>query len=177
MPAPAREYTHKSDPAMLSQLREIAGDSKDLYPHGEYSVIYSTQTVFREGSSKGYALVRKPTPLAFAALAAKRFEEMPKALVPAERTMYLKKLAVLMEVAVRKKHDSLVLGALGCGAFRNLAEEIAQFFRVVLSCYQDHFTQIKFAILDHGGALHRTFQDVLCSLNPCPGTMAAKSPS
>ena len=28
------------------------------------------------------------------------------------------------------------------------------------SCYQGHFKQIMFAILDHGGGLHRTLQDL-----------------
>ncbi|CAF1374075.1 unnamed protein product [Didymodactylos carnosus] len=45
-------------------------------------------------------------------------------------------------------HDSLVLSALDCGAFKNPPEHVAALFKTVIEQYAGYFKQIVFAIID-----------------------------
>ena len=60
------------------------------------------------------------------------------------------KIKTILNVALVNGNDSLVLGALGCGAFHNPPKEIAKLFKEVLETdeYKDKFKYIVFAILD-----------------------------
>lgn len=53
----------------------------------------------------------------------------------------------LFKVALLKKHEVLVLGALGCGAFHNDANEITKIFNIYLEKYNGCFKTIVFAVL------------------------------
>jgi uncharacterized protein (TIGR02452 family) len=69
----------------------------------------------------------------------------------ADRTMTKDKMRLCLRMAARKGHRSLVLGALGCGAFRNPPEEVANCWLEVLR--EDEFgggwwDGIWFAIFD-----------------------------
>jgi uncharacterized protein (TIGR02452 family) len=62
------------------------------------------------------------------------------------------KIRAILRVGLIKGHDSLVLGAFGCGAFCNPPQEMAQLFKEVLeeSEFKDRYRLILFAILsDH----------------------------
>lgn len=60
------------------------------------------------------------------------------------------KIQGIFEVALHTQHDSIVLGALGCGAFGNPPEEVARCFQEVIDRgqYKLKFKNIIFAILD-----------------------------
>jgi len=59
------------------------------------------------------------------------------------------KMKVILQIALDRGHDSVVLGAFGCGAFRNPPATIAQLFReVIFQDYKDCFCHITFAILE-----------------------------
>jgi uncharacterized protein (TIGR02452 family) len=51
---------------------------------------------------------------------------------PADRQLTKKKMRLALRIAAREKHELLVLGALGCGAFRNPPEEVATCWSEVL---------------------------------------------
>ncbi|KAI0965952.1 hypothetical protein F4678DRAFT_307882 [Xylaria arbuscula] len=51
---------------------------------------------------------------------------------PADRQLTKEKMRLTLRIAARGKHELLVLGAMGCGAFRNPPEEIAQCWSEVL---------------------------------------------
>ncbi|CAF1531382.1 unnamed protein product [Adineta ricciae] len=59
-----------------------------------------------------------------------------------------KKIENIFAVAFQHKHDSLVLSALGCGAFKNPPGHVAELFRSVIEQYAGFFRRITFAILD-----------------------------
>lgn len=68
-----------------------------------------------------------------------------------DRVLTKKKMRLALRMAASKGHDSLVLGALGCGAFRNPAEEIADAWKEVFG--EDEFgggwwREVWFAVLD-----------------------------
>lgn len=61
-------------------------------------------------------------------------------------TMSLK-IEAIFKIAILNKKDSLVLGALGCGAFNNPPEEVAQIFKQMITKYGKYFKKIGFAVL------------------------------
>ena len=61
--------------------------------------------------------------------------------------LMLNKIESIFKIAIIHKHDSLVLGALGCGAFNNPPEEVAKIFKLMIDKYGKYFKKIGFAIL------------------------------
>ena len=59
-----------------------------------------------------------------------------------------RRLKNILEVAIAREVDVLVLGAIGCGAFNNPPEVVAEQFRRLLidEGYRDHFKRVVFAI-------------------------------
>lgn len=59
------------------------------------------------------------------------------------------KIRGILRIAVLKKHGKLVLGALGCGAYKNPPDLVAKAFKEVLGEkeFEDRFEEICFAIL------------------------------
>lgn len=59
------------------------------------------------------------------------------------------KIRGILRIAVLKKHGKLVLGALGCGAYKNPPDLVAKAFKEVLEEkeFEDRFEEICFAIL------------------------------
>ncbi|OMF97169.1 TIGR02452 family protein [Paenibacillus sp. FSL R7-0273] len=62
----------------------------------------------------------------------------------------LERIRYILAVAAEQGHRTIVLGAFGCGVFRNDPAEVAGFFRQVLAeeDYQALFDSIVFAVLD-----------------------------
>ncbi|KAI0106951.1 hypothetical protein GGR51DRAFT_559634 [Nemania sp. FL0031] len=70
---------------------------------------------------------------------------------PADRQLTKTKMRLALRIAAREKHELLVLGALGCGAFRNPPEEVAQCWSGVLDEVEFRggwWREIWFAVLD-----------------------------
>lgn len=68
-----------------------------------------------------------------------------------DRELTKKKMRLALRMAASKGHDCLVLGALGCGAFKNPAEEIADAWKQVLEDAEfagGWWREIWFAVLD-----------------------------
>jgi len=84
---------------------------------------------FRESELKGYALLEEPVSLSFITVAG-------------------------MNRPLANGHDSLVLGALGCGAFRNPPRHVARLFHEVMDEpeFRNRYRRIVFAILDDHNA-------------------------
>jgi len=64
-----------------------------------------------------------------------------------DRRLMSSKIESIFKIALMMGNDSLVLGALGCGAFRNPPTEVSQIFRSMLNHYGKYFKRIGFAIL------------------------------
>jgi uncharacterized protein (TIGR02452 family) len=71
------------------------------------------------------------------------------------------KIRGIFKVGLDQGHDCLLLSALGCGAFHNPPEEVAQLFRKVVDEFNGLYKKITFAILDRSGYNYRTFKRVL----------------
>ncbi|HEY2367496.1 MAG TPA: TIGR02452 family protein [Polyangiaceae bacterium] len=85
------------------------------------------------------------------------------AIDPSERPQLLPALArragIVLEIAAKHGHRVLVLGAWGCGVFRNDPRDVATTFRTHLE--RSEFDRVVFAVWDRGGATIATFREVL----------------
>jgi uncharacterized protein (TIGR02452 family) len=64
-----------------------------------------------------------------------------------DRELMAAKVDTIFRVALAHGHDSLVLGALGCGVFQNPPKEVAAMFQQSINKYGRFFKRIGFAIL------------------------------
>lgn len=97
--------------------------------------IYSGRvTFFRTSGCDGDALVEKPFECATVSIAAiSRPPLTPDGRLPAGLADVTKgKIRSMLRVGLLHGHDAIVLGAWGCGAFRNPPEHMAQLFHDVL---------------------------------------------
>lgn len=125
----------------------------------DFSAIYSPNvTVFREAGQE-YTLMENPFQVAVITNAAINMNgRFPIRLtadghIPEKgKTITLNKIRTIFRIGLIKGHDSLVLGAFGCGAFKTPPREMAQLFHAVMEEeeFKDRFRLIIFAILsDH----------------------------
>ena len=64
--------------------------------------------------------------------------------------LHLKRARTILDVAVSQGVEILVLGAFGCGAFRNDPKIVAKAYRDALKTYWHYFKEIEFAIFCKG---------------------------
>ncbi|HKL57680.1 MAG TPA: TIGR02452 family protein [Sphaerochaeta sp.] len=132
--------------------------AKKSYPLCDaYGAVYSPKvTVFRGREKDGYPLLDQPYKASFIALPAiygppliknkKGLYEMEEP----DRLLTKEKIRTLLKVAKNHNHQTLILSAMGCGAFCNPPNQVASLFREVLqeSPYRGSFAKIIFAITD-----------------------------
>lgn len=77
------------------------------------------------------------------------------------KTEMHKRAAKVLKIALVKQHHYLVLGAWGCGVFRNNPADIAEIFSYHLlenPMFKNQFKHIVFSILDNKGQVIKPFQ-------------------
>ncbi|MFA7109409.1 MAG: TIGR02452 family protein [Sphaerochaetaceae bacterium] len=139
---------------------------KESYPLDKnFGGIYSPKvTIFRKTESQGYEKLERPWKTSFIAVPALHnpaliqdnnglywlTEEMENGVKNKIRTIY--------RIALINGHTQLVLGAFGCGAFKNPPHHIAKLFHEVLNEkeFTSSFTHIVFAIIDNHNS-HKWF--------------------
>ena len=126
----------------------------DQYPMDErYGGVYSgIVTFFRGPESEGSLLEEKPyniPVISVAALSGPRIGA-DGLMFPEETEITLEKSRTIFRIGMANFHDSLVLSALGCGAFANPPAHIAKLFHQVIEEdeFRNVFRLIDFAILD-----------------------------
>lgn len=139
---------------------------RKAYPlHIRYGGIYSPGvTVFRD-ISNGFALLEEPFTVSVISVAALNFRETNRyanenlkyktadgGFTPDGRAIMLDKIHTIFRIALTNGHDSLVLGAFGCGAYHLRPDLVAPLFRDILNEdeFRGRFKDIRFAILEHG---------------------------
>ncbi|KAE8352833.1 hypothetical protein BDV28DRAFT_119985 [Aspergillus coremiiformis] len=140
------------------------------YPLGNRDAIYSpTVVVFRENFNAGHKLMdlQKPESLpvvSVVSMAALRRPEVDRNTQPpryqhvADRALMKDKMRLILRIAAYNKHRKLVLGALGCGAFDNPKEEVANCWAEVLEEpeFQGWWENIVFAVLENTSDLAKS---------------------
>lgn len=137
---------------------DIPQNASFQYPLSASGGVYSTGiTVFRSSESTGYYLLNEPYILDFIAVAAIR----KPPLVKIENKFYLRndcvedtktRLRAILKIAIAQNHTTLVLSAIGCGAFANPPAHIATLFQEIFEEieFKNVFEMVVFAIFnDH----------------------------
>ena len=155
------QYAKSFDPAEY----EIAKNPDYEYPlDRNFGGIFSKSvTVFRDKESSGYALLDTPWKVDMMAVPAMNLMGGK----PAEKDYKigtLNKIRTILRGAYNGGSRRLVLGAFGCGAFRNDPEVISKLFKEVLHSdeFCGAFKEVVFAIIeDHNSRdlNYKTFQE------------------
>eukprot|EP01028_Stygiella_incarcerata_P008495 TRINITY_DN3707_c0_g1_i1.p1 TRINITY_DN3707_c0_g1~~TRINITY_DN3707_c0_g1_i1.p1 ORF type:complete len:623 (+),score=158.88 TRINITY_DN3707_c0_g1_i1:250-2118(+) len=123
------------------------------YPIDEFGCIHSSGvTVFKSNESNGYELLSEPFEMSFVAAAALPRPPLTKRghFYDEDACVVRHKIEGIFRAGVHHQHDSLVLSAFGCGAFRNPPEQVCEIFKSVMVEFNGYFKEIIFAIInDH----------------------------
>ena len=124
--------------------------------------IYSPDvTVFRDNAD-GYALLEEPFQVSIISVAALNFLEYggrdlayraeDGGFTPEGESIMKDKIRTIFRIALLGGHNSLVLGAFGCGAFRLRSDLVAALFREILleEEFYGRFLEVRFALLEPG---------------------------
>jgi len=122
---------------------------KEWYPLDRTQCVYSPEVTIVKDSK--YEMLSERYTVGMLAMAALRKPKLVCSLgttyQAADREMMGAKIEAIFKVAILHGHDSLVLGALGCGVFCNPPLEVAELFRDAIKKYGGHFKRIGFAVL------------------------------
>ena len=126
----------------------------------DYGGIYTPDAIyFRESEQKGYALLDNPVSLSFIAVAGMNKPELTAdGMIAGHQVKHIKnKIRTIFRIGLVHGHDSLVLGALGCGAFQNPPRHVARLFHEVMDEmeFKNKYHRIVFAILEDHNAHQR----------------------
>ena len=122
--------------------------------------VYTPDAIyFRDSEQKGYALLEKPVSLSFITVAGMNRPDLTDGgmIAPYHVGPIKNKIRTIFHMGLVQGHDSLVLGALGCGAFRNPPRHVARLFHEVMDEpeFKNKYRRIVFAILDDHNAHQR----------------------
>lgn len=113
-------------------------------------------TVFRESETQGYKLMDIPMQMSFITVAGMNRPDIDRnGMIAQHHVEPIKnKMRTILRIGLRHGHDSLVLGAFGCGAYRNPPSHIAKLFHEVFEEpeFKNKYRLISFAILDDHNA-------------------------
>ncbi len=122
--------------------------------------VYTPDAIyFRASEQKGYALLDNPVCLSFITVAGMNRPDLTEYGMIADHHVepIKNKMRTIFRIGLLHGHDSLVLGALGCGAFRNPPYHVARLFHEVMEEpeFKNRYRKIVFAILDDHNAHQR----------------------
>lgn len=156
-----------------------------FYPMKDLEAIYSpTVVIIRKGIKKDYELLDLKKPRSLPVVSVISMAALynpglwwpasgpPTYEDPADREIMKEKMRVILRMAAHNKHRRLVLGALGCGAFNNPREEVANCWAEVLKEkeFRGWWETIAFAIVPPPPSLRERsnleiFEEVLDGLS------------
>ena len=128
--------------------------SSHQYPMDRnFGGIYSPNvSIFRECETNGYKLMSHPREVSFISVAGINSPELDNngMIIPPLVNVTKNKIRTILRIGLKHGHDSLILGALGCGAFRNPPRHIARLFHEVIEEqeFKNKYKYIVFAILE-----------------------------
>ena len=121
--------------------------TRNVYPIRPNELIYSSKVHISRNSDWSY--MRTPGYLDFIASAAINNPRLTPSgeYTDEDRVLMRNKIDHIFQVAYELNHNTLLLGAFGCGAFRNPPHLVADLFAQVIQKYNGYFKRIDFAIL------------------------------
>ena len=137
--------------------------------------IYSGRvTFFRTGARNGDALVETPFECAVVSVAAINRPDLTGdgRLIDWAVKATKSKIRTMLRIGLLHGHDAIVLGAWGCGAFRNPPEHMAQLFHEVLreAEFAEKYSIVRFAVIEDHNSRHSNFAPFNREFNHQPPT-------
>jgi len=121
--------------------------NKSFYPLKYNEVVYSPKVVIFKDSQ--YKMI-EPFTLDFIACAALKNPPTFNGKYNVNDYNIMKnKIKMIFNLALKTNHDSVVVGALGCGAYHNPPEEVIKIYNEIIEENRGKFKVIYFAILSH----------------------------
>lgn len=126
-----------------------------IRPHEDGSVLYPDEVVYTPElvvvKDTKYNVIKSWLTSAIACAAIRN----PKVKVDGtynsqDRYVMKCKIEMILQTAYHHKHDSIVLGAFGCGAYHNPPNDVAKLFEDALTKWDGRFRRIRFAVLSKG---------------------------
>jgi uncharacterized protein (TIGR02452 family) len=122
---------------------------KKYYPIRFDEIIHSPNvTVIKRSEALKYKYIETPETMDIITCPAVKLFGLNKKLTAQENLIVGTKVDMIFKLGIFKDNDCLVLGAFGCGAYKNPPEEVANFFTDVIKKYFGYFKIIAFAIID-----------------------------
>lgn len=115
-------------------------------------------TVFRDTEANGYELLKEPFQMSFISVPGMNRPELTEdgMIAPHLVNPIKNKIRTIFRIGIENGHDALVLGALGCGAFRNPPKHIAKLFHEVIEEeeFANRYKLLLFAIIEDHNSHH-----------------------
>ena len=122
---------------------------KSWYPLDTNEIIYSPEiTIIKDTTNRKYEYLKNKEIVSMIACAAIRNPRLVEGKYNKnDYDLIYSKIEAIFKIAIEQNHDSIVLGAFGCGAFHNPPEEVASIFNIIINKYRTNFKKIGFAVL------------------------------
>ena len=130
----------------------------DHYPLKNDEAVYSPRvTVFKEGPAHDFARC-EPFDLSLIACPGIRHPPLQEdgRMRPSDIAVLERKIELIFQIACIHGHKVIVLGALGCGAWKNNPLDVAETFKRVIARFNGLFERVVFAILQGAAAGYTT---------------------
>lgn len=135
---------------------------RKYYPIFINEAIYSPAiTVFKDNEKNNWKLYDTPIMMDFIACPGLKYPPVKKItdvdgntikrLCEEDVKTLKNKLRLIFQVGYKTNHDVLILGALGCGAWRSPPEHVAEIFKEICDEYSGMFKYVIFAVLRGAG--------------------------
>jgi uncharacterized protein (TIGR02452 family) len=141
-----------------------------FYPLLNTDVVYSPSVkLFRHNEKDNYKFMEDAVDISIIACPSVKHPELTKDFSDfkneSDRLLMYKKICTIFKTAAYHGHDTVILSALGCGAFRCPSEQVAKLFKMVIEKYKKYFKRIVFAIMqpvdDMSINNYEIFRDIL----------------
>lgn len=126
---------------------------QNLYPIKPHEVIYSPSvSVIKTSEQTGWQPIELIPKVSFITCPGIKYPQTivvdgENRLNPKDVWNLKMKIETIIQTAIIKQHDTIILGALGCGAWRNPIKHVAEIFKEVLDDYDGTINNFLFAIL------------------------------
>ena len=125
----------------------------DFYPIQKDEAILSSKIkIIKQSEKNNWKMIKDPQELSIITCPALKYPSLENGKLKQCDILTLKnKIRLILQIAYTNNNDTVIFGAMGCGAWRNPCSDVAQVFKEVLDEYQGVFSKLYFAILKNAG--------------------------